>query len=836
MKPNHWIAGGLHGERELIPPSARPVDSALARGPCRGHAEALGRGVEVLFLATLLAGLAPVDAQIPARPRLDLWMVDGPVHAVAVAGDTAYLGGEFSYVGPRTRSVALFDTQTGARVKDFPAVNGAVYAAVPDGAGGWFLGGQFTAVGGVALNHLAHVRTDHSIDSGWDARVEGTVVNALRLEAGRLFVGGQFSRLGGVAQTGLGAVDPRDGARLAWDPGVRGTVHALGVGAGTVYVAGSFTSVGQVNRANLAEIDLETARVTDWKPNADHAVHALVVVGDTAYVGGEFASVGGKPRNRLAALDRLTGQASTWNPNPNGTVRALVVRQDVLYVGGDFTTVSAMTRRGLAGVDRVSGLGMPLDLRLEGGATATGIVRAIAEVDDTLLVGGSFTRVLGVAQPLVTAVSLTTGLPAAAPLGTGFAGAQDNAVVFCFGVDGEGGEWLSGGRYESLGGFERLNAVALSLITGEPLSWKPAPSGGVRAIVAGADAIYLGGSFTNVGGLATKALAAVDRGEGLALANWSVTVSNRLTEPLVSHLDLVGDRLVLGGRFEGVEGKPARHLAVIDARTGMASDFNAALTGGSQGLFAIARWEQTLYVAGDFTGAGGKSRARLAALDLSQGALVDWNPAPNQEVRALAVAGGRIYAGGKFTRIGGMDLRHLAAFDAVSHTLLPWDSALPTSSSGIAALAALDTVVYVAGGFSSIGGEFRHGVTALTSASARAQDWDPSPNDVPEWVAAGERFVWMGGTFRTVVVGGTAIPCGYVTAYERGARVESLDRVGDGLRLVAATGDRTRAVLQTSTDLVTWAGLHTNAQPGLRWTLDLPRAAVGSRFYRAIAE
>src|SRR6185503_15272958 len=42
----------------------------------------------------------------------------------------------------------------------FPAVEGTVNAALSDGTGGWYLGGEFESVGGVARHNLAHLRAD----------------------------------------------------------------------------------------------------------------------------------------------------------------------------------------------------------------------------------------------------------------------------------------------------------------------------------------------------------------------------------------------------------------------------------------------------------------------------------------------------------------------------------------------------------------------------------------------------------------------------------------------------------------------------------------------------
>jgi hypothetical protein len=46
-------------------------------------------------------------------------------------------------------------------------VDGRVLAGVSDGAGGWFIGGDFRSVGGIQRSNLAHVLADKSIGP-WD--------------------------------------------------------------------------------------------------------------------------------------------------------------------------------------------------------------------------------------------------------------------------------------------------------------------------------------------------------------------------------------------------------------------------------------------------------------------------------------------------------------------------------------------------------------------------------------------------------------------------------------------------------------------------------------------
>ena len=114
----------------------------------------------VALLAAVLPALSPPCASAagpPSIPNDNTCVTDGPVNTVACTGAATYIGGSFSYVGPHTGCGVTIDAAAGTVKPGFPKVNRAVQAAVPDGSGGWYIGGQFTRVGGVAKElHRPH--------------------------------------------------------------------------------------------------------------------------------------------------------------------------------------------------------------------------------------------------------------------------------------------------------------------------------------------------------------------------------------------------------------------------------------------------------------------------------------------------------------------------------------------------------------------------------------------------------------------------------------------------------------------------------------------------------
>ena len=140
-----------------------------------------------------------------------------------------YVGGTFTQELPPTGS-GLVVASSGGGTPDpasFPHVVGVVRAAVSDGAGGWYIGGSFTSVGAMRRDGLAHIRSDGTVDPGWDPSPSnfsvvygdtGPVVDALAVSGSTLYVGGDFTIVGGQTRMGLAALSTATGEATSWNP------------------------------------------------------------------------------------------------------------------------------------------------------------------------------------------------------------------------------------------------------------------------------------------------------------------------------------------------------------------------------------------------------------------------------------------------------------------------------------------------------------------------------------------------------------------------------------------------------------------------------------------
>ena len=150
-----------------------------------------------------------------------------------------------------------------------PGADGTVYAAVMDGSGNLYIGGNFTVAGNVVANNIAK----------WN--------------------GSSWSALGSGMRVGL--ID-----RLP-------SVAALAVSGGTLYAGGDFTTAGGSAANYIAQWNGSSWSAARFGDERHDCVYALAVSGSTLYAGGDFTTAGGNAANYIAQWN-----GSSWSALGSG--------------------------------------------------------------------------------------------------------------------------------------------------------------------------------------------------------------------------------------------------------------------------------------------------------------------------------------------------------------------------------------------------------------------------------------------------------------------------------------------------------------------------------------
>lgn len=659
-------------------------------------------------LLALAAGVAHAQVVDP-----NLWVTDGVVTTSFLDGNKLYIGGDFDYVGPQTGSWASISRADLNTVTNAPRVNGTIYCAESDGAGGWFVGGAFTQVAGAARTNLAHFRADGTLD-GWAPNPSATVRALLKLN-NKLYVGGDFASTSGATRRGAAAYDLPTLALAPWSPAVLGgPVRALAYSAGRLYLGGEFTSVAGTARNRIAAIDTTSGALVAWDPNANGVVRTIVATPSRVYVGGSFTNIGGAARGRVAALSPATATALAFNPNADSDVNAMALRGAQLHLAGGFGTVAGVSRLGAASVDTATAVASAWSPVLYGS------MNAIAFDEQYAYLGGLFSQYVNggysrqgfaVVDAAGSGVVRSLASPANGEVHTVQLGSRDVFV---------------GGAFTSFGGERRTNVAALDLTSGRVTSWAPQANNPVRAILRGGAHVYVGGDFTNVGGRSRFFAAQLDTLEGAA-TNWDAN-----PDSAVWCLAYGNNALYMGGTFRAVQltTNLRNRLAAVNLTTGAPTAFNpnVGMTNNAPSQYSYVNSMQlvgsTLYFTGKFNLVGGVGRWNLGAVYTATGASHGWHPSID-DPKCVQRIGNRVYVGGNWFAIAGTVGANFMMTDTSGTASYTQDWFVDST---VTTFAMSGQRIYFGGGFSYMENQVRNGLGAADFANAPPIAWNPSPD------------------------------------------------------------------------------------------------------------
>lgn len=715
-----------------------PVHSLLASGDTL-YAGGTFRTVAGLERPSLAAFDAVSGALLPVQypgPQ-----PGGNVTALGTGDGTLRIGGSITNAGAPTGAAAFVDTSTGAALAPHFDVQGTVLAVAPDGAGGWYLGGAFSAVHGHARTNLARVGPD-GMPTSWNPAPNDTV-HALALAGDTLFAGGAFTLAGTSSRVRFAAWRASTGELLSGTPAVDGRVKTLVVSGGQLYLGGLFSLVGGLPSEGLAAIDRATfAQASRQPPGAMRLVNTLLAAHGRIYAAGAFTSVT-SPAGNIALTDTL-GTPAAGLPLCDGTIE--VIESDGAggwFVGGYFSLVGGVSRRSLARVLPDGSVDAAWNAELLSEAS----VLALTRVGARLYVGGYSLRTVSAQNATMVALDVATAALVSWPVPV-----VSNAVVTSIGANADS-VWF-GGQFSAVNGQPRSCLASVLASNGALTTWAPLvtfagnqPS--VLAVEYANGVVHAGGSFSVVGGLNRSSFVALDGVTGVPTA---LTANATNVGPgIVRALQVSSTHVYLGGSFATVNGSPRTNLAGVARTNGQVLGWNVA---PDASVFALSLWGSKLYLGGGFSTVASTARARTAAIHALTGVLDAWNPVVPDIVHAVERSGETVAFGGRFVSLGASVRGGVCAFDPATNALLPFTA---NANGEVRALAATDQHLYLGGQFTNVGGLGRVRFAEVTTSGATTT-WAITPQMTVHTIALlGSRLY----------LGGEKVQAGYVGAWDR---------------------------------------------------------------------
>lgn len=435
--------------------------------------------------------------------------------------------------------------------------------------------------------------------------------------------------------------------------------------------------------------------------------------------------------------------AALW---AEGSISVIVRESDgSLLVGGSFSRIKGVARQGLARILPDGSVDLAFDAQLFPESASVSDLHVTA--DGSIVLAGSFSNVGGLSLPRLAKVAPATGAPDAS-----WAPAPNGNVVAI--EPGQAGELFVAGFFSSIGGQSRNTVAKLAASGAVDATWDAAPNQSVSALAfdAANDDLYIGGAFTAMGGQTRGRLARVDASGTGAVQAWTADADYH-----VNVLLLDGSSLYAAGPFLYIAGAPRSGLVRLST-DGASAVPDPAFAPDASSVDALVREGSSLYIAGSFLAINGAGRTGVAALAVADGALLPFAPVlglsadnslPN--ARVFAFGDGTVHIGGIQSYVNGERRLGYAALSS-DGTLLP-------ATVDVLRAGSAEVLLPLPAGGMLVGGHF-HEVDAAAHAYLFKLDANgvPDPQWAPQFdgivralaLSADGNSVYVGGDFDNV--------------------------------------------------------------------------------------
>jgi uncharacterized delta-60 repeat protein len=290
-----------------------------------------------------------------------------------------------------------------------------VHAVAISPQGKILLGGNFTRVQGVTLNHFAQLNSDGSLDKGFcpSPGANSEVLAVAFQEDGRVLIGGLFTRVNNTNRCRIARLNADGSLDSSFSPGTgaNGDVRCIAVQPdGKVLIGGPFTRFNGSVRNGLARLNVDGTLDSEFNTGTGVGGERFVdelrlLEGGKVLIAGDFPSYNGVARANIARLNSDGTLDVSFDPGvgakPGDPILGVAIQPDgKILIVGSFTSFNRTPLNNLARLNPDGSLDLTFN---PGSGTAGGPINGVLqtvvlEPDGKIIIGGWFDRISGISR------------------------------------------------------------------------------------------------------------------------------------------------------------------------------------------------------------------------------------------------------------------------------------------------------------------------------------------------------------------------------------------------------------------------------------------------------
>ncbi len=506
--------------------------------------------------------------------------------------------------------------------------------------------GSFTEYNGIAINFIARLNTDGSLDETFE--IEGTgfdneIADVAVQVDGKIIVVGSFTEYNGTSRSSI--------ARLNTDGSLDETFEIEGTGFndvitsgaiqsdGKIIVIGDFSAYNTTFRSGLARLNTDGSLDTDiFIPISGFDDYPIKVIlqsdGKFVAIGG-FGLYGDVFVNNLARLNTDGSLDETFEIEGTGfddyRSSDVVIQSDnkIVLIGAGATEYNGTPFLHLARLNTDGSLDETFEIEGTGfslpGSDKDVITSGAIQSDNKIIVGGNFTEYNGVPSEYIARLNTDGSLDTSFELdGTGFDGGtlgSGESMVGGVAVQPDG-KIMVMGRFNEYNGTARAVIARLNTDGSLDETFEIEGTGFddfVQGILFQSDnKIIVRGSFTEYNGTPTNYLARLNTDGSL---DETFEIEGTGFDDVITSGAIQSDnKIIVGGNFTEYNGVPSEYIARLNTDGSLDETFEIEGTGFPPpgGYKMVIQSDNKVVLGGNFTNYNAIPRQYLARLQTDE--------------------------------------------------------------------------------------------------------------------------------------------------------------------------------------------------------------------------